>query len=198
MFFESNAIISISVGYPHAHLSDIKPGPKTRNTLINIIQIPCDPSLPLDNTLWEVFIDQVHVVRLQLLHTRHVVTLAVQIIWIEGLHRLKHVPVLLAHEVLVSALTVPWVEGVIPDHGQCFGGKTGLVLDDMVKVLVMAPAEHHIVEAATGGVDPMLGAVHGVMDVRVCCKGLGEDDALIKGTAHGEGVADYIPLALGA
>lgn len=62
----------------------------------------------------------------------------------------------------------------------------------------MAPREHDVVQAAAPRVDTELGGVGGVIGVLVLLEGLGtEDDAIIEGTADGEGVADNIPLALG-
>lgn len=144
----------------------------------------------------EKLINKLHVIGLQLLDAGDVIALAVQVVGIKRVDGLEHVPVLVAHELAVGALAVPGVEGVVADHGEGLLGQGGLVADDVVEVLVVAPAEHDVVEAASLGVDAELGAVHGVSRVRVGGKRLGEDDALVKGAADGEGVADNVPLAL--
>ncbi|PNY27089.1 hypothetical protein TCAP_02983 [Tolypocladium capitatum] len=153
--------------------------------------------LPLENPLREELVNELHVVRLELLHGGHVVALAVQVVRVERPNGLEHVVVLLTHELAVGALAVPRVEGVVTNHGERLVRQDGLVAHDVVEVLVVAPAEHHIVEAAAGAVDAEPGAVDGVVDVRVVGKGAGQDDALVKGAADGERIPDDVPLALG-
>lgn len=86
---------------------------------------------------------------------------------------------------------------MVPDHGEGLGGEGALFLADVVQVLVVAPGEHDVVEAAGGGVDAVLGGVDGVDGVRVGGEGAGVDDAFVEAAADGEGVADDVPLALG-
>lgn len=133
---------------------------------------------------------------LKLLHAGDTIALGVQVIRVESLDGLQHLMVLLAHELAVRALLVPGVEAVVADHGERLVGEGALVLDDVVEVLVVAPAEHDVVEADTRRVDAELGAVDGVVVVRVALEGLRVDAALVKGAADGERVADAVPLAL--
>lgn len=49
---------------------------------------------------------------------------------------------------------------MVPDHGEGFGRQEGLIFADVVEILVVAPREHHVVEAAARGVDAVLGAVN--------------------------------------
>lgn len=67
-------------------------------------------SLPLDNRVGEILGNEIHVVRLELLGVRDAVALGVQVIGVEGVNSLEHLPVLVAHEVLVRTLSVPRVE----------------------------------------------------------------------------------------
>lgn len=155
--------------------------------------------LPLDDPVGEELVNELHVVGLELLGIGDTVALAVQVIGVESLDSLHHLPVLVAHEVAVSALTVPGVEGVVADHGQGLVGERGLVLDDVVEVLVVAPAEHDVVETAVGRVDAVLGVVVGVGGIGVALSEGGRVDAAVReGAADSEGVADDVPLALGA
>lgn len=174
--------------------------------------------LPLDDLLWEVLIDELQVVwlsggqvsirsgsqtlgidkmtNLELLHAGNTVTLGVEVVRVESLDSLQHLMVLLAHELPVRTLLVPGVEAVVADHGESLVGQLALVLDDVVEVLVVAPAEHDVVEADAGRVDAELGAVDGVVVVRVALEGVRVDAALVEAAADGEGVADAVPLAL--
>ena len=96
---------------------------------------------------------------------------------------------------------MPGVETVVSYHCECFLRKGALVLDDVVEVLVVAPAEHETVEAATGRVDAIRVGVGGVVVDWVAGVGVGGeggfavDDGGRKGAADGEGVADDVPLA---
>ena len=135
---------------------------------------------------------------LQLRHTGNIITLAVQVVRVERLDSLEHLLVVVVHQLVVRAAAVPRVEGVVADHGEGLGGQGGLALDDVVEVLVVAPGEHDVVEAAAGAVDAELGAVDLVAVVRVVLEGLGAvDDTVVKGAADGEGVTDNVPLAFG-
>ena len=137
------------------------------------------------------------ITHLELLNSGSIIVLAVEIVGVESLDSLQHLMVLLAHEFAVSSLVVPGVEGVVSDHGKTLVRESGLLLDDVVEVLIVSPAEHDIVHANTGLVDTELGAVYGVVIVRVALEGVGVDDAMIEGQANRKGIANDIPLALG-
>lgn len=155
------------------------------------------PLLPLDDRVGEVLGNELHVVRLELIGIRDAVALGVQVIGVEGVNSLEHLPVLVAHEVLVSALSVPGVEGVVADHGKSLVGEGGLVLDDVVKVLIVAPREHDIIKAAVGRVNSELGVEIRVGSIRVSfSKGLGVDDLVGESTSNRECVANNVPLTL--
>ena len=64
--------------------------------------------------------------------------------------------------------------------------------------LIMTPRQHDIFEATVRLVYPVLGRVDGVVEVRVRLKGAGVDDLVRVRAADDEGIADNIPLALGA
>jgi hypothetical protein len=84
------------------------------------------------------------------------------------------------------------IERVVADHGEGGGGEGALLLGDGVHVLVVAPGEEDVVEAAAGRVDAVRRRIHGVACVRVgreCVR----VDVLV-----GEGGADDVPLAGGA
>lgn len=105
---------------------------------------------------------------------------------------------MIIHQLMVSTSRMPRVERVVADHGEGFRRESRLVLDDVVEVLIMSPGEHDIIQTAVRAVDAELRAVDLVPVVRVILKGLGAvDNAVVKGTAHGEGIADNIPLATG-
>jgi hypothetical protein len=62
----------------------------------------------------------------------------------------------------------------------------------------MAPGEHHVIHTAARLVDGILCAVYWVSIVGIVDEGVQVDDALVEGAANGKGVADNVPLALGA
>ena len=76
------------------------------------------------------------------------ITLAVKVVRIESLDGMKHLVVLLVHEVAVGPLLVPRVEAVVSDHGESIVRKGGLLFHNVVEVLIMTPGEHDTVEAA--------------------------------------------------
>ena len=154
--------------------------------------------LPLDDLLWEVLVDELHVVRLELLDVWLLVRLAVEVVGVESLDSGKLLLVTWAHHPVVGAGRVPWVEAVESDHGKSLLWQGALVLADVVEVLVVAPAEHDVVETAAWGVDAVLGAVDRVFEVWVLRERLvAVDDALVECTADWEGVTNDVPLALG-
>ena len=73
----------------------------------------------------------------------------------------------------VSPLVMPGVEGVKADHVQAMLGNGAAVeLQHLVHVLIMAPREHEVADAAARVVDAVLGAEKRVAVVRVllgCC-----------------------------
>lgn len=152
--------------------------------------------LPLDDLLREKLIDQLHVVRLEFLNARNIIALAVQIVRVESLHSLEHIPILITHELAVSTLSVPGVERMVTNHSQRLVRQVGLIPHHMVEVLIMAPAEHDIVESTALGIDAILGRVDRIIDIRVRSKRLGKDNALIERTPHGKCIAHNVPLAL--
>lgn len=126
------------------------------------------------------------------------VAFTVQIVRVESQHSLQHLVVFLVHQFAVSTLSVPRVERVVANHRKSFIRNSGLVLDDVVKVLVVAPGKHHIVHANTRLVDAELGLVDLVVVILVVLEGFrAEDDTVVKGTAHWECVSHDIPLAVG-
>jgi hypothetical protein len=156
---------------------------------------PCP--LPLDDRVGEVLGNKIHVVRLELFSIRDAVTLGVQIIGVEGVDSLEHLPVLITHEVLVRALPVPGVERVVANHGKGLIGEGGLVLDDVVKILVMTPREHDVVKTTVGRVDAELGVKVGVDSIGVSLgKCIRVDDLIRESTANGESITNNVPLSL--
>lgn len=154
--------------------------------------------LPLDDLLGEELVNELQVVRLELLDVWPLITLAVKVVWIELLHSLEHLVVLFVHELPVSTLLMPWVKAVVPNHSKSLIGEGGLIFDDVVQVLIMAPRDHDVVKTAARCVDAFFGAVDGIVDVRVRSKRLvAVDDSVIEGTANGESVAHDIPLTFG-
>jgi len=145
--------------------------------------------LELDDWVWEELINEFEVVwlfqvsnaviyddyitYLKLLNIRLLVSFAIQIKRIEFLHRLQHPVILLGHELPISASAMPWVERVISYHRQRLVRKCGLFLYHQVQVLVMAPAQHHIIHPASGRIYPVLGTVYRVLGIWVVDKSLG-------------------------
>lgn len=126
-----------------------------------------------------------------------IVTLTIEVVWVEGLDSLQHLVVLLIHELMVSTSAVPWVEGVVTDDGESLLGQRRLVLDDVVQILIVTPREHHVVKTTARAVDSELGAVDLVVVIGILLEGLGTvDDSVVESKADGEGVADNVPLAL--
>ncbi len=122
--------------------------------------------LPFDDFLREILIDELEVVRLQLFDIGKAVALAVQVVRVEGANGLQHLLVVIVHELAVGALLMPGVEGVVADHGQGLERQSGLVLDDVVEVLVVAPGQQNVVQTAARGIDTVLGAVDRIMGYR--------------------------------
>ena len=177
---------------------------------------------PLDHLVGEILVNQVQVVwlfrpnispfisrskrdrggkkggktYLELLHPRHIIALAVQIIGVKRPDGLQHALVLGVHEAPVRAGRVPGVKAMVADHGKGLVRQRRLRLGNVVQVLVVAPAQHDVIHAAAGSVDAVFAAVDGMARVRVGGKGVRVDDGAIEGTANGEGVANDIPLAL--
>ena len=60
-----------------------------------------------------------------------------------------------------------------------------MFLADVVKVLVVPPGEHDVVEATSRTVDAILGAIDLMIIVGVAFEGVGVDYTLIKGTSLG-------------
>ena len=83
----------------------------------------------------EEFCNQTLVVRGQLFDVDALVTFAIEVVRVEGLHSGKNFFVLLVGKVAVCALAVPRVEAVIPNHGESFGREGALILHDIVEVL---------------------------------------------------------------
>lgn len=77
--------------------------------------------LPLDDPR-DILVDQAHVVGLELGDRRRVVRFRVEVVRVESLNRSELVFVPFTHEVAVSALSVPRVEGVVSDHRESFLG----------------------------------------------------------------------------
>lgn len=153
--------------------------------------------LPLENLRGEVLVDKLHVVGLQLLHTGNAIALAVKVIRVEGLDSAEHILVMVIHELVVRTGVVPGVERVVADHSERLSRQDRLLLGNVVEVLIVTPREHDIVQSAARRVDTELGAVDGVVIVRVVLEGLGAvDDAVIETKTDGESVTNDIPLAL--
>lgn len=153
--------------------------------------------LPFDDLLREELINQVHVVRLKLFDRRDIVALAVKVIRVESLYGLEHSVVFLAHKLTIGALSVPRIKRVIANHGESLIRQSRLILNHVIEIFVVAPAEHDVVKAAPGRVYAELGVVDGILGIGVGLKSLGQNDALIESTANRESVSNYIPLTLG-
>lgn len=153
--------------------------------------------LPFDDLLREELINQVHVVRLKLFDRRDIVALAVKVIRVESLYGLEHSVVFLAHKLTIGALSVPRIKRVIANHGESLIRQSRLILNHVIEIFVVAPAEHDVVKAAPGRVYAELGVVDGILAIGVGLKSLGQNDALIESTANRESVSNYIPLTLG-
>ena len=74
---------------------------------------------------------------------------------------------------VVCSFAVPWIEGVVADHVECFFGK--VVLDHVVEVFVVAVGEVHVVEAASWFVDSVFGLVFGDVVVGIELEIFGEN-----------------------
>jgi len=159
--------------------------------------LPPDDLLGLAFSWWEVGVDELYVVRLQVFDFRDVIALAVQVIWVERPDRRQHLLILRIHHPLVPASTVPRVERVVSDHCEGLIRESALLLADMVEIFIVAPAQHDIVQAAAGWINPVFGAVDLVPTVGIVGERARVDDALIEPAADRESVAHYIPLAPG-
>src|SRR3984957_8552267 len=135
---------------------------------------------------------------LQLLGLRYIITLAIQVIRIKRLDSLKHLLVMAGHQNTIGAFRVPWIERVIPNHSQSLCRERALLLDDVVQILIMSPAQHDIVESTARAIDAILGAVDFIVIICIVSKGLvAVDDGIVKGATHRKGVANNVPLTLG-
>jgi hypothetical protein len=133
---------------------------------------------------------------LEILNLGHIIALAVKVVRIERPNSLQHPLVLLVHHPVIRVLAMPWVEAVVSDHGQSLVWNCALLFHDVVQILIVAPAEHHIIHTAPRGIDPVLGRVNRILRVRVGGECVGVDDLGGEGTADGEGVSYYVPLPL--
>jgi len=176
---------------------------KSSTKVINQMGISCirgsqgeRSDLPSQDLVGEELIDELHVVGLEVLGLGDFIRLGVQVVRVEGLDGIQHLLILLVHHPAVSSLLVPGVEAVVADHGKSLIGNGALLLDDVVEVLVVAPADHDVVETAARCVDTVLGAVDGVLAVGVVLESAGVDDAVVELAADDESVTDNIPLTL--
>lgn len=84
---------------------------------------------------WEVLGDEPLVVRPQRNRVTRSITLAVEIVWVEGANGSKNSFILLIGEMRVCIFSVPRVEAVVTDHGETLSRKRRLVLEYIVEVL---------------------------------------------------------------
>lgn len=133
---------------------------------------------------------------LQLLRVRELITLAVQVVRVECLDRFQHLVVMLIHELTIGSLSVPGVERVVADHCQAFFRDCRLILHDVIKIFIVAPADHDILQSTTRRVNSIFGAIHLVVIVLIVFERLvAENDPVIKGATDREGVANNVPLS---
>ncbi len=170
--------------------------------------------LPFDDLVGEKLVDELEVVWLRrgldsedilrgvtcaylhFLNTGNIIALAVEIIRIECLDCLQHSMIMLIHQLVVSTSRMPWIEGMVSDHGEGLGWQSGLVFDDVVEIFIVAPGEHYIIQPATRCIDSKFGAVDWVVIVRVALKSIWVDNTPIESTTDREGITDNIPLTL--
>ena len=151
--------------------------------------------LPLQLAINIVLPQKGEVVRFQGFHIRKSITLGVKVKLVELLDPFQRLGIFLALKLCISALVVPRVEGMKPDHVQATFWKGATIeLQHLVHVLIMAPGHEKVADAALRQVHPELGAIHWVMIVRITFERFRENNCFSRGTSYWKSVSNNCPL----
>src|SRR3954453_11497190 len=136
--------------------------------------------------------DQSH---LQLLRIRNIITLAIQIIGIESPNSIQQLMIMLIHKLMISALPMPRIKRVIPNHSQPLLRNQRLIFNNMIKILIVTPSKHNILQPTPRRINAVLRTINRIVIILIILERLlAKDNPLIKGTTNSECITNNIPL----
>src|SRR5216117_1555688 len=143
---------------------------------------------------WKIFRNQFVIEGPQLLGIRALVALGIEVVRIERSNPREHFLVPAVHEVLIFPFAVRRIEGVIANHVE--GLRRQVIFDDVIKILVMAPGEMNVFQAAAFRVDARSSLVFRLATVGIVGEELMKDDLVRIGATYWKRIAHHGPLRL--
>ena len=122
------------------------------------------------------------------------VSLGIKVISIELFHPFQHGFVFLVFKVLISAMTMPRIEGVEAQHVKRLIRKIGF--HDLRNVTIVAESHVDVLQATMRFVDPILCLVLGNLCVRIPSKIFRKDYLIGPSTSNRKCIAYHTPLRL--